>query len=138
MIARPLVRGEASGPAAVLTSPLSFWGGVDDAGLIVDRLHPQHGLALAGSVLIMPSSRGSSSSSSVLAELIRRERAPHAIILEEPDAIVVLGAIVAEELYGRRTPIVVLPGVAEHRIPRGANITVHSDDRSANVTWSAS
>jgi predicted aconitase with swiveling domain len=106
--ARTLVAGHASGPALVLDEPLSFWGGVDPAtGDIVDVHHPQRDANVAGRVLVMPSGRGSSSSSSVLAEAIRAGTAPAAIVLGEPDPILALGAIVARELYGRSLPVVV-------------------------------
>jgi predicted aconitase with swiveling domain len=106
--ARTLVPGAARGPALVLDEPLSFWGGVDPAtGDIVDVHHPQCDANVAGRVLVMPSGRGSSSSSSVLAEAIRAGTAPVAIVLHEPDPILALGAIVARELYGRTIPVVV-------------------------------
>lgn len=104
----PLHAGEASGPVLKLDGPLSFWGGVDESGQIVDRHHPQHGAAVRGRVLAMASGRGSSSSANVLAELLRTGNGPAAIVLAEPDAIVTLGAIVAGELYDRATPVVVL------------------------------
>ena len=107
---RTLVAGNASGPALVLDEPLSFWGGVDPAtGDIVDVHHPQRDSNVAGRILVMPSGRGSSSSSSVLAESIRAGTAPAAIVLGEPDPILALGAIVARELYGRTIPVVVAP-----------------------------
>jgi predicted aconitase with swiveling domain len=106
---RTLVPGEAHGPALVLTEPLSFWGGLDPAtGAIMDVHHPQRGAVVIGMVLVMPGGRGSSSSSSVLAEAIRAATAPAAIVLAEPDPIIALGAIVARELYGPSIPIVVL------------------------------
>ena len=55
----------------------------------------------------MRSGRGSSSSSYVLAESIRAGTAPAAIVLEEADAIIALGSIVAAELYGIAMPVVV-------------------------------
>lgn len=106
--ATTLVAGEAQGRALVLDEPLSFWGGVDPAtGDIVDVHHPQRGANVAGRVLVMPSGRGSSSSSSVLAEAIRAGTAPAAIVLAEPDPILALGAIVARELYDVAMPVVV-------------------------------
>jgi predicted aconitase with swiveling domain len=104
--ARALVRGTASGEVLVLDSSLSFWGGLDPAtGRIIDRRHPQLGECVTGFVLAMPDGRGSSSSSTVLAEAIRLGTAPVAIILREPDGIVALGAIVAGILYGRVVPV---------------------------------
>jgi len=108
--ARTLVPGDASGPALVLSEPLSFWGGVDPAtGEVIDPHHPQHGASVRGTVLVMPGGRGSSSSSSVLAEAIRAGVGPAAIVLTEPDPIVALGAIVARELYGEIAPVVLFP-----------------------------
>ena len=78
--ARTLVPGTAEGPALVLDEPLSFWGGVDpETGDITDVRHPQHGASVTGRILVMPSGRGSSSSSSVLAESIRAGTAPAGI-----------------------------------------------------------
>lgn len=109
-----LVPGRASGAAVVLEEPLSFWGGFDPVtGAVVDPSHPQAGAVLTDRVLIMPSGRGSSSSSSVLAEAIRRGTGPRAILLWHPDPILAVGAMVAAELYGRSCPVVVL-GAGEH------------------------
>jgi predicted aconitase with swiveling domain len=107
--AEPLLEGTANGPVFALDEPLSFWGGVDPhRGLIVDRRHPQHGASVTGRILVMPHGRGSSSSSYVLAELIRAGLGPAAIVTREPDRIIVLGALVAAELYpDRRCPVLV-------------------------------
>jgi predicted aconitase with swiveling domain len=106
--------------ALVLDEPLSFWGGVDPAtGEIVDRRHPQCGERVTGRVLVMPSGRGSSSSSTVLAEAVRAGTAPAAILLGHADEILVLGALVAEELYGRTIPVAVLPEDAYRALRTG-------------------
>ncbi|TIL58810.1 MAG: DUF126 domain-containing protein [Mesorhizobium sp.] len=98
--------GEAQGSALVLSHALSFWGGVDaETGDIIDRSHP--GGNVAGKILVMASGRGSSSSSSVLAEAIRRGTAPAGIILQRSDPILAVGAIVAEFLYEISMPLVV-------------------------------
>jgi len=99
---RVLVSGSVEGEVVALDEPLSFWGGVhEESGVISDTHHPQHGAALAGKIVLMPSGRGSSSSSSVLAELIRGGVAPAAILLGESDPILALGAMVGEALYDR-------------------------------------
>jgi predicted aconitase with swiveling domain len=59
-------------------------------------------------IVFMARSKGSSSSSSVLAEAIRNETGPSAIIMLEKDLIVALGSIVARELYRIEVPIVVV------------------------------
>ena len=107
--------GEAKGPALVFSQALSFWGGIDaETGEITDHSHPGLGQNVAGRILVMPSGRGSSSSSSVLAEAIRRGTAPAGILLERPDPILAVGAIVAEFLYEIRMPLVVcdIAGIA--------------------------
>ncbi len=100
--------GEADGLALVFSQPLSFWGGIDaETGDITDHSHPGLGQNIAGKILVMPSGRGSSSSSSVLAEAIRRGTAPAGILLLRPDPILAVGAIVAEFLYAIHMPLVV-------------------------------
>jgi predicted aconitase with swiveling domain len=122
---RVLADGEAQGQALVLREPLSLWGGVDAAtGLIIDARHPQRGASVTGRVLVMPLARGSSSSSSVLAEAVRAGTAPAAILLGEPDLILAVGAAVAEELYGLRVPIVLLPQTELAGIVEGAEVRV--------------
>jgi len=119
--------GEAEAPALVLSQPLSFWGGVAiETGEIVDHSHPDLGERLAGRILVMPSGRGSSSSSSVLAEAIRRGTGPAGLILSRPDPILTVGAIVAESLYGLHCPIVICPidGIATGDLVR---IAVRAD-----------
>jgi predicted aconitase with swiveling domain len=107
---RSLLVGEAAGPALVLAEPLSFWGGVDAAtGTIVDPHHPQRGASVGGRVLVLASGRGSSSSSSVLVECLLAGVGPAAIVLGEPDAILLVGAVVAVELGGPTCPDVVAP-----------------------------
>lgn len=94
--------------ALVFSQALSFWGGIDaETGEVIDHSHPGLGQSVAGRILVMPSGRGSSSSSSVLAEAIRRGTAPAGILLERPDPILAVGAIVAEFLYGISMPLVV-------------------------------
>lgn len=82
-----------------LTAPISFWGGVDpQTGLIANVRHPQYGQSVSGKVLCLPATVGSSSAAAVLLELVHSNRAPAAILLHEPDAILLLGLIVAEEM----------------------------------------
>jgi predicted aconitase with swiveling domain len=95
-----LVEGrDGEGEALILTQPISFWGGVDPkTGRIADVRHPQHGQCIAGRVLFLPGTIGSSSASAVLLELVHNGHAPAALVLHEPDAILLLGLIVAREM----------------------------------------
>ena len=95
-----------------LSEPLSFWGGIDpESGLIIDASHPQVGESISGKILRMPHSRGSSSSPSVLAEALRLGTGPVAIILDQPDPMVFLGALVARLLYGIECRVTVEPSI---------------------------
>lgn len=125
MRGRVLADGTAKGRALVLEEPLSLWGGVDPAsGEIVDVRHPQRGASVAGRILVMSAVRGSSSSSSVLAEAVRAGNAPAAILLGKADLILAVGAAVAEELYGRRVPVLQLTLDELAAIPDGAAVTI--------------
>jgi uncharacterized protein len=103
-----LVAGKSgSGSALVLSAPISFWGGVDSrTGTIADIRHPEHGQSIAGRVLFLPGTIGSSSASAVLMELVHNGKTPAALVLDEPDAILLLGLIVAREM-GWKTPVAV-------------------------------
>jgi predicted aconitase with swiveling domain len=125
MRGRVLAPGEASGEALVLDEPLSLWGGMDPGtGRLIDAHHPQHDALMTGRVVVMASARGSSSSSSILAEAVRAETAPAAILLSEPDLILPIGAAVAEELYDRRVPILVTAPEDIARIAHGAGVAI--------------
>lgn len=87
----------------LMNAPLSFWGGVDiESGKIIDRNHPQAGQTVTAKILVMPHGRGSSSSATVLAEMIRIGTAPVGLILSEPDQILVTAGFVANHLYGTK------------------------------------
>lgn len=137
---RCLNPGIASGPILVLSEPVSFWGGVSPEGVVIDPHHPQCGAILRGTVLAMRAGRGSSSSSSVLAEQIRSRQAPAAILLSEPDIILALGAIAAAELYDIHMPLVVMEPAEMGRLAgRGpVNVVSGAGDlaRDAHVTTS--
>lgn len=106
--AEVLVEGAGGrGDALVFTAPISFWGGVNPkSGQVADVRHPQHGLNIAGRVVFLPGTIGSSSAAAILLELVHAGRAPAAIVLHEPDAILLLGLIVAKEM-GYDTPVAV-------------------------------
>ena len=78
--AKAVVDGAARGTVLALDEPLSFWGGVDPTtGVIVDRHHPQADASVAGTVLVLPGTRGSAGGSGTLAECLRLGTGPAAI-----------------------------------------------------------
>ena len=97
---RVLVPGEAQGEALVSREPLSFWGGYDqNTGEIIDRRHPLSGVVAAGRILVIPSSRGSSTTTAVLLEAIRLGTAPAALLTTTADTFLTLASIVADECF---------------------------------------
>ena len=119
---------EISGRALVLDEGLSLWGGMDPAtGELIDSHHPQRGARLTGRIVVMPSGRGSSSSASILAEAVRAETAPAAIVLGELDLILAIGSAVAEELYSVVVPVVVLRSDELASVEDGAEVRIGSD-----------
>jgi len=121
---RVLVAGETVGSVLRLDAPISFWGGVDPAdGRIADPRHPDHGTSIAGRVLVLPKTIGSSSSSAIMLELLAADRGPAALILGQSDAILVLGVLVAGEMgYGT---IPVLEGTTD--LQTGAQVAITTD-----------
>jgi predicted aconitase with swiveling domain len=118
-----IVGGLASGTVLNLDEPVSFWGGVSpESGVIIEPGHPQFGRSVSGKILGMPHGRGSSSSSSVLAELLRIGAGPAGIILDEPDSILMIGVLVAQLLYGSVCPIVI-----GESPPSGVEATIEGD-----------
>src|SRR6187200_2441394 len=82
-----------------LTAPISFWGGVDPkTALVADARHPEFGQDISGRILLVPETVGSSSAAAILLELVHTGLAPAAIVLHQPDAILLLGLIVAKEM----------------------------------------
>ena len=113
-----LLPGDAvTGTCLALTAPISFWGGVDPrSGEIIDARHPQRGQSVAGMVLALPGTIGSSSASAVLLELVHAGKAPAAILIAEPDAILLLGLVVAREMGWPTPPALRLPAADQRAL----------------------
>jgi predicted aconitase/predicted aconitase with swiveling domain len=120
-----LTGGAAQGHLLFSDTPLSFWGGVHPAtGEVIDRHHPLSGQVIAGQVLAIPSGRGSCTGSSVLMEIILNGHGPAALVLEQPDEILALGAIVAELVFDKQLPVVTVgpEGFAQLRNARWVSL----------------
>ena len=128
MKGRAIVAGRATGEALVSRQPISLWGGLDPrTGEIIDRRHDCSGRIAAGRVFVFPRGKGSSTGSAILLESIRAGTAPAAIINSQVDPIVALGAIVADEMYHRSVPIVVLSEQDFQAIRDGDRVAVEPD-----------
>ena len=130
-----LVPGAPSGLVLQLDEPLSFWGGLDSAtGAIIDRVHPQRGACVAARVLMMPGGRRSSSGSATLAEALRLGKGPAAILMLERDAIVVVGAMVAAELYGLSCPVALANRQDWEALAAAASLTLEAGPNGAAIS----
>lgn len=125
LIGKPVIAGKASGIALVSHEPLSFWGGYDwKSGEITDRRHPLSGENARGKVLVIPFTRGSSTTTAVLLEAIRTGTAPVAIITTATDFFFALASVVAGELYEKSFPLIALSEIDFGLINTGNHIEV--------------
>lgn len=121
IVAGPLVRAEA----LVLDAPISFWGGIDnETGEIIDHSHPQRGVLIGGTCLIVPMIRGSGGTPGSLADLLRRGCGPKAIILGYPDINVMTGIIVAATLYETTCPLFIDDQQNASTLQSGTPVTI--------------
>jgi uncharacterized protein len=94
---RVIKSGRAAGPALVSDEPVGFLGGVDpDTGVVLEPGHPLQGQSVAGKVLIFPTGKGSTVGSYTILRLARSGHAPAAIVNALSEAIVAVGAIIAD------------------------------------------
>ena len=128
--------GLTRGPLLTLAEPLSFWGGFDAAtGKVIDRRHPDLGRCLTGAVVRMTAARGSSSGSSVLAEAIRLGTAPQGFIVRDRDAILVLAALVATELYAKPCVIVQLEKAGYDALEGASSVSLRAASGHATIEF---
>ena len=82
---------------------------------------------IAGRILVLPGMIGSSSSSYIMLELMAIRRAPAALVLAVPDAILGLGVVVAREMDYGSIPVVVLPGEQQATLTTGQFARISDD-----------
>jgi uncharacterized protein len=94
---RVIKAGRAEGSALVSRAPIGFLGGVDpDTGVVLEPGHPLQGQSVAGKVLVFPTGKGSTVGSYTILRLGRGVYGPVAIVNAESEAIVAVGAIIAD------------------------------------------
>lgn len=131
-----LVPGTAQGEIMATTVPMSFWGGYDpETGEIIDRRHPLSGQTAKGVILALPFIRGSSTSTAILLEAIRRGTAPAALVTTGTDPYMVLAAVVGEELFELTMPVISVSTVEYHRVSQAKSARI---DLNGLITLSGS
>jgi len=94
---RVIRKGHAQGEALVSRQPIGFFGGVDaETGLVVESGHDLEGESISGRILVFPRGKGSTVGSYTLYRLRKKGLAPAGIINAQSEAIVAVGAIIAE------------------------------------------
>ena len=89
--------GRAEGIALVSPAPIGFLGGVDpDTGIVIEPGHPLQGQDISGRVLVFPTGKGSTVGSYTILRLRRSGHAPAALINQQSETIVAVGAILAD------------------------------------------
>ena len=94
--ARTISKGTAKGDILLSSDAISFYGGVDpNTGVVVEKGHALKGKSISGKILVFPQGKGSTVGSYTLYRLKKNNVAPLAIINQECEAIVAVGAIIS-------------------------------------------
>lgn len=94
---RGISRGVGKGPLLIGPDPISFLSGVDpETGIVLEPGHPLQGQDISGSVLAFEYGKGSTVGSYILYALSRNGHAPAAIINQEAETIIAVGAIMGK------------------------------------------
>jgi predicted aconitase with swiveling domain len=84
------------------------------------------GRALVAGIALR-ASRGSSTTAAVLLEAVRLGTAPAALITAAPDTFLTLASIVADEMYRRPIPVIVVDPADFAALRSGQTVTIAAD-----------
>ncbi len=99
--------GIVEGEAVVTAKPFGFWQGIDtQTGMVIDKRHDLLGKSIKGKVFVFPYGRGSTGTPGIFLEAVRNRAAPAAIINLKSESMIIVCALLAEEFYGTKIPIV--------------------------------
>jgi len=122
---RGLVEGEAEGDLLARKEPISFYGEVDP---VTGRIQGS-GDTIAGKILLVSSTRGSTVGPYVLYALARRGLAPAGIIVTRAEPLLVAGAVMADVPLAANVPSDVIHAVTGRR----CRASLHSDPPRATA-----
>jgi len=89
--------GKAEGRVLISKDDILFYLCNPETGQIIEEGHALEGQSVAGKILVFPAGKGSSSVQvDGLYQLLTRNNAPKAMIIERPDTILVTSAIIME------------------------------------------
>ncbi len=94
---RMISKGKDSGEAIVTKDPISFLGGVDpNTGIVIDKNHELYNQCISDKILVIPSGKGSTVGSYVIYQMAKNNTAPRAIICQNAEPIIAIGAIISK------------------------------------------
>lgn len=95
---KKLVGGPAfEGEALVSPEPIAFYGCIDpETGIGVEPGHSLEGKNVTGKILVYPTGKGSTANCNYLFAMSDTGKAPMALIMEDPDPIQIVGAIMGK------------------------------------------
>lgn len=92
---RCVVSGKGSGEAVVSEEPMCFYLCNPETGEVIEKNHPLQGKTISGKILVLKSGKGSSVVQvDGLYQLWSKGNLPAAIIVKEPDPVLVSAAVV--------------------------------------------
>ena len=119
---RRITGGFAEGEAVITREPITFLGGVDaKRGVVVERGHELAGKSIAGKILVLPCTKGSTVGSYVIYQMKKLGTAPLAIVAVRADEMLATGAIISD------IPLVDSPSEELFTIPQGTRLRVNAD-----------
>lgn len=133
---RPIIAGEASGPALVTRQAVNFTAAMcKPANLLPGRKaqmwdvhHELYKQYIDGVVLVFPACIGSTHTGLVLLDLVALEKGPAALLVQDADSLLVSGVALADTWYERSIPIIEVPGESLfENISTDQAVTVRAD-----------
>jgi len=87
--------GTGEGKAVVSSDAINFYNADSETGIIIEKNHALKGKSIACKVVIFPNGKGSSIvQGDGIYNLTQKGTAPVAMIIKEPDTILVAGAVI--------------------------------------------
>lgn len=87
--------GYAEGEVLISTDDIMFYLIEPDTGIVIEKGHSLEGKSIAGKILVFPGGKGSSVvQADGLYQLAIKDNAPNAMIIENPDTVLVASAII--------------------------------------------
>lgn len=97
MKGRIVKQGTVEGEALVANEAMGWLGCVDPkTGIVIEKGHALEGKDISGKVLVFTTGKGSTVGSYTIYALMKNKKAPLAMICEESEPIVAVGAIISD------------------------------------------